>query len=63
MSPVPPSFPDSNAVFTQIMEQKSGSIFIDEESTSDERTKEETQESGYLQKIINQLLVQVFPMI
>jgi len=36
LSPVPPSFPDSNAVFTQIMEQKSGPIFIDEESTSDE---------------------------
>jgi len=36
LSPVPPSFPDTNAVFTQIIEQKSGSIFINEESTSDE---------------------------
>lgn len=36
LSPVPPSFPDSNAVFTQIMEQKSGPIFGDKEPTSDE---------------------------
>ncbi|KAF0706736.1 Uncharacterized protein FWK35_00037535 [Aphis craccivora] len=36
LSPVPPSFPDSNEVFTQIMEQKSGPIFVDRESTSDE---------------------------
>lgn len=35
MSPVPPSFPDSNEVFTQFMEQKSGPIFVDKESTSD----------------------------
>lgn len=35
-SPVPPSFPDSNAVFTQIMEKKSGPILVDEEFTSNE---------------------------
>ncbi|CAI6355083.1 unnamed protein product [Macrosiphum euphorbiae] len=36
LSPVPPSLPDSNAVFTQIMEQKSGPIFAANEFTSDE---------------------------
>jgi len=36
LSPVPPYFPDSNEVFTQIMEQKSGPIFVDKKTTSDE---------------------------